>query len=202
MTGHAATLTIALGPAESTVDPLGTAERLMERVAGGDEAAFAGLYDHLASPVLGMCFRVLRDRAQAEEVTQETLLEVWRKAATFSARKGSLRNWVLTIAHRRAIDRVRAESAGAAREERDAQLDPRREFDEVSEETLTGLARAEVREALLSLSEVQRESITLAYFLGWTAREVSERLGVPVGTIKSRLRDGLLRLRDLLGEKE
>ena len=179
--------------------PVLTPEVLIGRVALGDDHAFAALYDLFAGAVLGMVTRVLRDRAQSEEVAQEVLLEVWRKAASFAEHRGSVRAWVLTIAHRRAIDRVRAEQAGSDRETRAGLLDPRRDFDEVAESTLAGLERDDVRSALAVLTDLQRESITLAYYDGYTCREVAERLGVSVSTIKSRMRDGLIRLRYAMG---
>ncbi|SEP53162.1 ECF RNA polymerase sigma factor SigK [Amycolatopsis saalfeldensis] len=190
---------LVLAPPPAPADPLVTAEVLIGRVALGDEDAFAALYDQLAGPVLGMVTRVVRDRAQSEEVAQEVLLEVWRKAASFAEHRGSVRAWVLTIAHHRAIDRVRAEQAGSDRETRAGLLDPRRDFDEVAESTLVGLERDDVRSALAVLTDLQRESITLAYYDGYTCREVAERLGVSVSTIKSRMRDGLIRLRTAMG---
>ncbi|MDT8915226.1 ECF RNA polymerase sigma factor SigK [Amycolatopsis sp. PS_44_ISF1] len=186
-------------PSPVAPEPAPTAEALIARVALGDERAFAALYDELAGPVLGMVTRVVRDRAQSEEVAQEVLLEVWRKAASFTEHRGSVRTWVLTIAHRRAIDRVRTEQAGSDRETRAGLLDPRRAFDEVAESTLVGLEREDVRTALATLTDLQRESITLAYYDGYTCREVAERLGVSVSTIKSRMRDGLIRLRNVMG---
>jgi RNA polymerase sigma-70 factor (ECF subfamily) len=176
-----------------------TPEVLIGRVALGDDQAFAALYDLFAGAVLGMATRVLRDRAQSEEVAQEVLLEVWRKAASFAEHRGSVRAWVLTIAHRRAIDRVRAEQAGADRDTCAGLLDPRRDFDEVAESALAGLERGHVRSVLAVLTDLQRKSITLAYYDGYTCREVAERLGVSLSTIKSRMRDGLIRLRNAMG---
>ncbi|MEC3979506.1 ECF RNA polymerase sigma factor SigK [Amycolatopsis sp. H20-H5] len=174
-------------------------EALLSRVTLGDEQAFAGLYDLLAGPILGLVTRILRNRAISEEVTQEVLVEIWRKASHFSAERGNVKTWALTIAHRRAIDRVRSEQAASDREERAERLDLRRPFDEVSETTLATLDRERVKVALSSLTEIQRESINLAYYKGFTYREVAEVLHVPVGTIKTRIRDALIRLRDALG---
>jgi RNA polymerase sigma-70 factor (ECF subfamily) len=179
--------------------PVPSAEELLRRVAAGDEAAFAGLYDLVAGPVLGLATRVLRDRAQAEEVAQEVLVEVWRKAARYAPERGSALSWVLTVAHRRAVDRVRAHQAGLERDERAARMDVRRPFDEVSESTLAGLDRLRVRQCLAELTELQRESIVLAYYNGYTYPEVAEVLKVAPGTVKTRIRDGLIRLRDCLG---
>ncbi|MFI1931722.1 sigma-70 family RNA polymerase sigma factor [Streptomyces sp. NPDC020330] len=174
-------------------------QELMVRVARGDQDAFAALYDAVSGPVLGLVRSVLRDPAQSEEVAQEVLVEVWRTAPRFRASRGSAMNWVLTLAHRRAVDRVRSAEAAAAREHKAALLDRTPAFDEVSEQVETRLEREQVRRCMRTLSELQRESVTLAYYRGLTYREVSELLAAPLGTIKTRLRDGLIRLRDCLG---
>ncbi|WP_410633842.1 ECF RNA polymerase sigma factor SigK [Amycolatopsis sp. cmx-4-83] len=196
MTAHAAALRTGTGTGTGAEpDP----EQLLARTALGDEQAFAVLYDQLAGPIFGTVLAVLRSRAHAEEVTQEVLLEIWRKAATFDAGRGRVRTWALTIAHRRAIDRVRSEQSAADRQDRADRLDLRRPYDDVTETMLGRLDRAQVRAALAALTELQRESILLAYFQGYTCREVSEKLGVAIGTVKTRMRDGLIRLRDALG---
>ena len=180
-------------------EPENTPEDLLARVVLGDEQAFADLYDRLAGPIFGTVLHILRSHTQSEEVTQEVLVEIWRKATQFVPGRGSVQTWALTIAHRRAIDRVRSEQAAANREERAERLDLRRPFDDVSETTLANLEQAQVRRALSALTELQRESILLAYFHGYTSREVADRLGVAIGTVKTRMRDGLVRLRDALG---
>ncbi|MFD3848362.1 sigma-70 family RNA polymerase sigma factor [Streptomyces microflavus] len=172
---------------------------LLVRVARGDQDAFAKVYDAVSGPVLGLVRSVLRDPAQSEEVAQEVLVEVWRTAPRFQASRGSAMNWVLTLAHHRAVDRVRSAEASAAREHKAALLDRTPAFDEVSEQVETRLEREQVRRCLRTLSELQRQSVTLAYYRGLTYREVAELLTVPLGTIKTRLRDGLIRLRDCLG---
>lgn len=174
-------------------------QELMVRVARGDQEAFARVYDAVSGPVLGLVRSVLRDPAQSEEVAQEVLVEVWRTAPRFQASRGSAMNWVLTLAHHRAVDRVRSAEASAAREHKAALLDRTPAFDEVSEQVETRLEREQVRRCLRTLSELQRQSVTLAYYQGLTYREVAELLTVPLGTIKTRLRDGLIRLRDCLG---
>ncbi|MET9001183.1 ECF RNA polymerase sigma factor SigK [Amycolatopsis sp. Hca4] len=176
-----------------------SAEELLRQVAAGDETAFASLYDLIAGPVLGLVTRVLRSHAQAEEVTQEVLVEVWRKATRYEPERGSALSWVLTIAHRRAVDRVRSHQAGVDREERAGLMDVRRPFDEVTESTLAGLEQQRVRQCLAALTDLQRESIVLAYYNGYTYPEVAEVLKVAPGTVKTRIRDGLIRLRDCLG---
>ncbi|MER7397818.1 sigma-70 family RNA polymerase sigma factor [Streptomyces sp. NPDC000151] len=172
---------------------------LMESVARGDEEAFSGVYDIVAGPVLGVVRGVLRDHAQSEEVTQEVLVEVWRTAARYRPERGAAMNWVLTLAHRRAVDRVRSAEASAKRERRAALLDRTPEFDEVTEQVDARLEREQVRRCLRTLTELQRESVSLAYYRGLSYREVAELLSVPLGTVKTRLRDGLIRLRDCLG---
>ncbi|MFB6783505.1 MULTISPECIES: sigma-70 family RNA polymerase sigma factor [unclassified Streptomyces] len=174
-------------------------QELLGLVARGDQAAFAKVYDAVCGPVLGLVRSVLRDPAQSEEVAQEVLVEVWRTAPRFRASRGSAMNWVLTLAHHRAVDRVRSVEATTAREHRAALLDRTPEFDEVTEQVESRLEREQVRRCMRTLSELQRQSVTLAYYRGLTYREVAELLSVPLGTIKTRLRDGLIRLRDCLG---
>ncbi len=170
---------------------------LLAKVARGDEAAFAGVYDRFATVVYGLVRRVVRDPAQSEEVTQEVLLEVWRTASRFDPGQGSARSWLMMLAHRRAIDRVRSAQAAAAREARAAVAAT--DYDVVAEEVETRLDAQRVRRCLDTLTELQRESVTLAYYGGYTYREVAALLGVAVGTVKTRMRDGLIRLRDCLG---
>ena len=175
-------------------DDLGS---LLTRVARGDDAAFAAVYAQVSGHVFGIARSVLRDPAQAEEVAQEVLLGIWRDAARFDAKRGSAMAWVVTLAHRRAVDRVRAEQAAVAREQRVARPDV--SYDVVAETVQARLDGERVRRCLGSLTPLQQESITLAYYQGCTYREVAALLDVPVGTVKTRMRDGLIRLRDCLG---
>ncbi len=151
-------------------------DRLLAHVAQGDHGAFEAVYDRLAGPAYGLICKVVGDPAQAEEVAQEVLLEVWRTAARFDAAKGGAATWVLTIAQRRAIDRVRSAAASAQRERKTATAAP--SHDEVAESVQAAPDREQVRRCLDSLSEVQRESITLAYYGGNTYRQVAGLLGV------------------------
>ncbi|MET8979969.1 sigma-70 family RNA polymerase sigma factor [Streptomyces sp. NPDC004539] len=172
---------------------------LVGRVALGDEEAFAGVYDAVAGGVLGVVRAVVRDRAQSEEVAQEVLVEVWRTAPRYRPDRGTAINWILTLAHRRAVDRVRSVEAAVAREHRAALLDRVREYDEVVEHVEARLEREQVRRCLRTLTELQHQAVDLAYYRGLTYREVAEALSLPLGTVKTRLRDGLIRLRDCLG---
>ncbi len=171
---------------------------LLARIAAGDQTALGVLFDHIGARVYGVIHRVLRDPAQAEEVTQEVMLEVWTNADRFDADRGSPRTWVVTMARRRAIDRVRSEQASRDRTRRMGIRDQGRAFDEVSEQVILDEEHSEVTAALDALTDLQRRAIELAYFEGHTYREVAELLDTPLGTIKTRMRDGLLRLRDVM----
>jgi RNA polymerase sigma-70 factor, ECF subfamily len=175
-------------------------ELVLAEVAKGDDSAFRVLYDGVAPAVLGTALRVLRDPAQSEEVMQEVLLEVWRSAARFDPAVGSATAWIMTLAHRRAVDRVRSEQRAVERELRAATAAV--DYDAVSDAVETSLEQERVRRCLSSLTELQRESVTLAYYGGYSYREVALLLGVAVGTVKTRMRDGLIRLRDCLGVAE
>ena len=174
-------------------------DELVEQVAGGASAAFEALYERVSGSVYGVILRVLRDPAQSEEVAQEVLVEVWRRAARFDAARGSASTWIHTMAHRRAIDRVRSAQSAHDREDLVAQREQQPAFDVVAEQVEIRMEQQQVRRCLDQLTDLQRESVTLAYYRGYTYREVAEALDVPLGTIKTRLRDGLIRLRDCLG---
>ena len=177
-------------------DPL---EGLLGLVAGGDEPAFAELYQRVAPAVFGLVTKVVRNPAQAEEVTQEVFVELWRTAPRFDPARGTARSWIMTCAHRRAVDRVRSAERAARRDDLAGRRDQGRPYDEVVEQVETSLERERVRRGLDVLTDLQREAVVLAYYGGYTHREIAELLGVPSGTVKTRLRDGLIRLRDHLG---
>jgi RNA polymerase sigma-70 factor (ECF subfamily) len=172
---------------------------LLARAGRGDQAAFEAVYEAVAAPVFGMIRRVLRDSAQAEEVAQETLLEVWRAAERFDPARGSAVTWVMMIAHRRAVDRVRSEAAAMAREAKVASTAAPARADEVAETVASWMEAERVNRCLDGLTELQRQSITLAYYSGYSYPQVAAALGVALGTVKTRIRGGLKRLRDCLG---
>jgi RNA polymerase sigma-70 factor (ECF subfamily) len=143
--------------------------------------------------------RLLRDHAQSEEVTQEIFLEIWQSATRYDTSKGSAVAWMLTMAHRRAVDRVRASQASRDRDQRIGIRDLAPEFDSVAENVEVRIESERVKEAMMRLTELQRQAVQLAYFGGFSHSEVATMLSVPIGTVKTRLRDGMIRLRDELG---
>lgn len=174
-------------------------DALLRRVAQRDRAAFAAFYDATRSRVYGMVVRVLRDRGYSEETTQDIYLQVWRTAESYDPASGSALAWLLTLAHRRAVDRVRSEQAASQRESRYGAASVERETDYVSDAVISGEERERVAACLDGLTEVQRECIELAYYQGLTYIQVSERLSANLATVKSRMRDALRGLRNCLG---
>lgn len=189
--------------ARMTARPIGSQadahpEMAIERAGRGDQAAFAEFYDEVSGVVYGTTLRVLRNPAIAEEVTQDVFLELWKLAPRYDRSKGSPKAWAATIAHRRAVDRVRSEESARARDEVDAR-ESAVDYDVVVDAVTTEADRSAVQAALMQLSEAQREAVSLAFYGGHTYREVAAILDVPEGTIKTRIRDGLSKLRVVMG---
>jgi RNA polymerase sigma-70 factor (ECF subfamily) len=172
---------------------------LLHRSARGDQAAFSALYDATAARVYGLVLRVVRDPAQAEEVTQECFLDFWRTASRFDPERGSAVSWLLTIAHRKGVDRVRSAEAATRRDTTYHRSSGSVPHDETAEAATTALEATRVRSAMKTLTGIQREALELAYFGGYTHTEVATMLDLPVGTAKTRIRDALIRLRDAMG---
>lgn len=184
---------------EDAESPIDHVAELLLSVARGDQDAFARLYDTIAPRAFGLILRVLVDRAQSEEVLQEVFLEVWQSAARFAPNKGQGRSWILTIAHRRAVDRVRSSQSSVERDVRAGLRDLSASTDSTEETVELRIEGNRVAQALSALSEPQREAIALAYFGGYSQSEVAALVGAPLGTIKTRMRDGLTRLRAEMG---
>ena len=172
---------------------------LLRSASRGDEGAFAELYDATSSRVYGLVLRVVRDPAQSQEVTQEAYLETWRTASRFDPARGSAMSWILTIAHRKAVDRVRSAEASTRRDTSYHQTNQTVAHDTTAEAATTVIEGQRVRKAMADLTDAQRTAIELAYFGGYTHTEVATLLDLPVGTAKTRIRDGLIRLRDTMG---
>lgn len=172
---------------------------LLTRIADRDEAAFARLYDMLSSRVFGLIVRVLVNRAHSEEVLQEVFLEVWQSAASFAPNKGQGRTWIMTIAHRRAVDRVRSTQSSTERDEKAGFRELHTPQEGVDEQVELRIESRRVARALGALPDPQREALTLAYFGGYSQSEIAALTGSPLGTIKTRMRDGLSRLRHEMG---
>jgi RNA polymerase sigma-70 factor (ECF subfamily) len=175
------------------------ADALLGRVARGDERAFEMLYDQAAPSVYGLAKRMLRDLALAEEVMQEVMLEVWRTAPRYDPERGGAMAWITTIAHRRAVDRVRREQTAYDHETQAGRREFLTAYDPVPERVEELLEHERVRRCLGSLTALQRETLTLAYYGGYSYREVAKLVGAPPNTVRSRMRDGIIRLRDCLG---
>ncbi|NQU36351.1 MAG: ECF RNA polymerase sigma factor SigK [Actinobacteria bacterium] len=172
---------------------------LLLLTAQGDEAAFRDLYDAIAGPVFGLIRRVVRDPAQSEEVAQEVMVEVWRLASRFDPERGSGKTWILTMAHRRAVDRVRSAQSSTNRDTAYGVANHEPDHDHVSSDVENEFEKRQVRNAMKELTPVQRAAVELAFYKGYTHAEVAKTLEIPLGTAKTRLRDGLIHLRDALG---
>ncbi|MET3807108.1 RNA polymerase sigma-70 factor (ECF subfamily) [Nakamurella sp. UYEF19] len=188
------TLEIPAGLPILARQPTSVVDRLLDRVSHGDQVAFDEVYAIFRARVFGICVALLRDRHQAEEVLQEAFLQIWRQASRFDSTRGGGTSWILKIAHARAVDRVRSCQADRRRDQQDFSRSAVAETDTVVESVLLNEEYARVRGALTVLSSKQRESLQLAYFQGLSTLQISDRLSVPVPTVKSRLRDGLAKL--------
>lgn len=193
-----------LRPVASGAPDEGTPEapelgQLLKLASRGDEGAFAQLYDATSKRVFGLALRVVRDPAQAEEVCQEAYLEIWRTSARFDEDKGSALSWIFTLVHRKAVDRVRSAEASTRRDTTYHHKNQPVEHDTTAEAVQASFEARRVRTALDTLTAAQREALELAYFGGYTHTEVATMLDLPVGTAKTRIRDGLIRLRDAMG---
>ena len=174
-------------------------QQLLARVAVGDKVAFGDLYDEVAPRVFGLVKRLLVDHSQSEEVTQEIFLEVWQSASRFDPNKGGATTWILTMAHRRAVDRVRASQSSRDRDVKIGIRNHETDYDNVSSTVETRVEHEKVEKAMGRLTELQRQAIQLSYYGGYSNSEVAEILSVPTGTVKTRIRDGMIRLRDEMG---
>ena len=174
-------------------------DELLSQVAAGDVEAFAAFYDATRARVFGLVTRVLRDPGYSEETTQDVFVQVWRTAAGYDASVGSALAWLMTLAHRRAVDRVRSEQAASERESRYGVANLETAGDVVADSAILRDERRQVADCLGALTDLQRQCIEMAYYQGLTYVQVSERLSTSLGTIKSRMRDGLRGLRDCLG---
>ncbi|TFC81867.1 sigma-70 family RNA polymerase sigma factor [Cryobacterium sp. TMS1-20-1] len=176
-----------------------TKEELLARVALGDQSAFGELYDQIAPRVLGLVKRLLIDHAQSEEVTQEIFLEIWQSATRYEPTRGGASTWILTMAHRRAVDRIRSSQAGRDRDTKIGIRDLAVAYDHVAETVEVRIEHERVEKAMTRLTQLQRQAVSLAYYGGFSHSEVADMLHIPLGTVKTRLRDGLIRLRDEMG---
>ncbi len=178
--------------------PLDTLAAQLVASGRGEVVAFTDLYDGLAPRIYRLVLRTVGDTHQAEEVTQEVFLQIWQNSDRFDPRRGNARSWVMTMAHRRAVDRVRTSEARRRRDDKDADLGRQDPIDPTSEAAHASLDAEKVRAGLATLSHVQRRALELAYFGGYTHSEVAQLLKIPLGTAKTRIRDGLIQLRDVL----
>ena len=168
------------------------------RSSRGDPAAFASLYDATSARSFGLVLRIVRNYALAEEVTQEAYFQAWQTAGRYEVSRGSALSWLLTIAHRRAVDRIRSTEAYNRNDTSYSQITIELERDITADAANASLEAVRVRKAVALLSPVQRQAIELAYFRGHTYAEVAQILEIPLGTAKTRIRDGLIRLRDII----
>lgn len=172
----------------------GDEQDLLARIARADRSAFEALYDWYSHPVYSLALHMLRDAGVAQEVAQEVFLSIWRNAGDFDPHRGTGRSWILALAHHKTVDAVRRQRLRASEsldEESGSGMD-------IAGEAIRRLDGARVRTALMAISPEQREAIALAYYGGYTQQEIARRLHIPLGTVKTRIRDGMLKLRTML----
>lgn len=197
MSEYAVTLSPAVGRHEDDAAREPSDEQVLEAVGRGDDDALGVLYDRFGRPAFRLAFRILRDRALAEDAVQEAFLAVWRSADAYKRERAKPSTWILTVVHRRAVDLVRREQT---RRGEPLEVAPEPTSGPADEDAVLRDRRAAVQGALTELPDEQRQALELAYYGGLTQSELAERLGVPLGTVKSRMFAGLGRLRELLAE--
>lgn len=175
---------------------------LLGGLAAGNQGSLAALYDRYGNAALGLAFKVCGNRAIAEDIVQEAFLALWQKPDSFDARRGSAGSFLMGIVHHKAVDAVRREASVHRREENFAAEPQESSEDEVVEAAWVAMRKSKVRAALAELSDVQREALELAYLQGLTYSDVAARLNIPLGTAKTRMRDGMIRMRTLLAQSE
>ena len=173
---------------------------LLHAIARGDESALAACYDRYRVILFSIILRILNDRQEAEDCLQEVFLQVWRRAVDFDEARGRAFTWLVTIARSRSLDRLRA-SGSRLRLATEAGQVPREDVGDAAAESVQSEEAALVRRALAELPEEQRRALLLAYFEGLTQTEIAARLGDPLGTVKTRMRSGMIKLRGLLQDK-
>jgi RNA polymerase sigma-70 factor (ECF subfamily) len=180
--------------------PISDAE-LLRRIAGGDEEAVASLYDHYKSILFSLILRILHSQSEAEDILQEVFLQVWKKAADFDEERGRPFTWLVTLARSRAIDRLRQLNS-RERTAMEASRAAVEDWTDAAEDAIKAEQSAHLRSALAELPEEQRRALLLAYFEGLTQTEIAARLNAPLGTVKTRMRSGMIKLREILGEQQ
>lgn len=175
--------------------------RLLVQTASADKHAFSALYDALAPTVYSVCLSVLRNPALAEEVAQDVFVEVWTSAAKFDPQRGNARSWVGRLAHGRAVDKLRSHVAAVQRDDRDSKLDHATFAEPIEDEALNNVEAHLLRQAVVEIGEPHSTAVALAFFDGLTHAELAESTGVPLGTAKTRVRDGVKKLKAILGKE-
>jgi RNA polymerase sigma-70 factor (ECF subfamily) len=175
-------------------------EDLMSLAGSGDAGAFAGLYDRHSRAAYSLAYRMMGERPAAEDLVQEVFLQVWRAAGSYRSERGSVRTWILSIAHNRGIDQLRS-TASRRRTQEKAERSPTTQSGEPFAETWRNLQREQVREALRGLPPEQLKVLELAYYSGYTHREIAELLDLPLGTVKGRMRLGLQKIREYFSSR-